>query len=216
MEGNRSSQSAGASGRKTRASGASFARGKIWYIRFSEGGGKVRVEAVGPSEALAIKVCAKRRTEVAERRFFPASGVRLRRSSTTPLNARETDSRSTTRKSIQGRQLRHRERLVPQARRRQPDHLGNCREAERPHECLATFNRFRVAISHAYKIAPRNKRRRRIQGAREDARRKKRRMRYLNEFSPPRGKGEETRLVNPSANCTPTRNRRSISPSTPA
>lgn len=46
-------------------------RGK-WWIGYSLGNGKYRREAVGPSHALAKEILAKRLTQVAERREFPA------------------------------------------------------------------------------------------------------------------------------------------------
>lgn len=52
-----------------------FLRGKSWYVKFSDSTGKIRRERVGPSKALAIKVYAKRKTEVAERRFFPGTNA---------------------------------------------------------------------------------------------------------------------------------------------
>jgi site-specific recombinase XerD len=75
MKGNRTDQPQRGRWRKDKAERGVFRHGKTYYVRFADQSGKVRVEAVGPSKALAIKVCAKRRTEVAERRFFPGSNV---------------------------------------------------------------------------------------------------------------------------------------------
>jgi integrase len=51
---------------------AVFKRGGKWWIGFPLGNGKYRREAIGPSYALAKEILAKRQTEVAERREFPA------------------------------------------------------------------------------------------------------------------------------------------------
>src|SRR5271169_2151378 len=50
-------------------------RGNTYYIRYRDQHGKIHVEGVGASRSLARKVYAQRKTQVCERRFFPASGV---------------------------------------------------------------------------------------------------------------------------------------------
>lgn len=51
---------------------AVFKRNGKWWIGYPLGNGKYRREVVGPSHALAKEVLAKRLTEIAERRHFPA------------------------------------------------------------------------------------------------------------------------------------------------
>ncbi|MFZ0981226.1 MAG: site-specific integrase [Candidatus Acidiferrales bacterium] len=61
--------------KKDRADRGVYLRGKTWYVRYRDQHGRLRAERVGPSKALAIKVYQKRRTEVAERRFFPSGST---------------------------------------------------------------------------------------------------------------------------------------------
>ena len=61
--------------KKNKADRGLILRGRVWYIRYRDQNGNTRVERVGPSKTLALKAYQKRKTEVAERRFFPASGV---------------------------------------------------------------------------------------------------------------------------------------------
>jgi hypothetical protein len=64
--------------KKSREDRGVLKRGHIYYIRFRDQAGKTRVERVGASKTLARRAYAKRKTEVDERRFFPATGVSFR------------------------------------------------------------------------------------------------------------------------------------------
>ena len=75
MRGNRSDQKRRGHWQKDRSERGIYQRGRTWYIRFRDQNGKVRAERVGPSKAVALKVYAKRKTEVAERRSFPVANV---------------------------------------------------------------------------------------------------------------------------------------------
>src|ERR1700722_20244989 len=59
--------------KKDKADRGVFLRGKVWYIKFYDQTGKLRVERVGASKALARKVYQKRKNELHERRYFPSS-----------------------------------------------------------------------------------------------------------------------------------------------
>lgn len=58
---------------------AVFERNGNWWIGYPLANGKYRREKVGPSHALAKDLYAKRLTEVAERRFFPARAVEAKK-----------------------------------------------------------------------------------------------------------------------------------------
>ena len=60
---------------KPKADRGILKRGDTYYVRFRDQHGKTRVERVGPSKPLARKVYQQKRTEVAERRFFPQTGA---------------------------------------------------------------------------------------------------------------------------------------------
>ncbi len=196
MKGNRSSQPKRGQWKKDRSERGVFRRGKIWYIRFSDGGGKVRVEAVGPSKALAIKVCAKRKTEVAERRFFPATNVSF-----------EEIVKDAIARAREDYKLRHpgktfREGYYGVVKRW---FAGRAADSITPSEiasklsshatCAATFNRLRVAISHAYKMAVQGKKLAENPGRLVRLQRENNeRVRYLNQFTKKKEKSEEERL----------------------
>jgi site-specific recombinase XerD len=156
MKGNRSSQPKRGQWKKDRSERGIFRRGKVWYIRFS-GGGKVRVEAVGPSKALAIKVCAKRRTEVAERRFFPGANIsfdELIKDAIAEARRNHEMKRSqkkfrSYRYRIVGEWFKGREAAAITPGEIDKKLAEHCRSA-------ANFNRYRVALSHTYKIAMQN------------------------------------------------------------
>lgn len=157
MKGNRSSQPKRGEWKKDKSERGVFRRGKVWYIRFCDGGGKVRVEAVGPSKALAIKVCAKRRTEVAERRFFPGANIALDELIKDALaEARRNHEMKRSKKKLRT----YRYRIVGEwfkgreAASITPGEIDK-KLAEHCHTS-ANFNRYRVALSHTYKIAMQN------------------------------------------------------------
>jgi hypothetical protein len=50
-------------------------RGEVWYIRFFDQAGKIHVERVGPSKALALRTYQKRKLDVDEHRFFPGRNM---------------------------------------------------------------------------------------------------------------------------------------------
>lgn len=56
---------------------AVFQRNGAWWIGYPLGNGKYRRERVGSSHALAKEVLAKRRAEIAERKFFPARAANV-------------------------------------------------------------------------------------------------------------------------------------------
>jgi site-specific recombinase XerD len=205
MKGNRSSQPKRGQWKKDRSERGVFRRGKTWYIRFSDGGGKVRVEAVGPSKALAIKVCAKRRTEVAERRFFPASGVSIEEIVDDAIQrARDRFKINHPDKQFKPGNYEIVKGWFP---KRAADSLTSSEIAEKlsgHSEVPATFNRFRVAISHAFKIALENKKvtenpGRLVRMQKEN----NERVRYLNQFSLPCMKNEESQLREALGNLYP-------------
>lgn len=196
MKGNRSKQLNRGAWKKDRSERGVFKRGRMWYVRFRDQTGKTRVERVGPSKALALKAYAKRKTEVAERRFFPATDVSF-------ANIVD-DAIAIARDSF---------------KRKHPDwkfkdgnygiikawFAGRAADSITPSEIAAkvsahtqvpaTFNRFRVAISHAYKIAVENKKVSENPGRLVKLQRENNeRVRYLNQFTKKREKSEEQRL----------------------
>jgi integrase len=135
-------------------------RGKIWYIRY-RANGKIRVEAIGPSKAFALKVYQKRKTEVCEGRFFPEL---VRRNVTFDEIARDAILRGRQQHEIRypGTKFRAgRYQIVAEWFK------GRLASSLTPQEIAtklavhcktpATYNRYRVTMSHAYKIAVENK-----------------------------------------------------------
>jgi site-specific recombinase XerD len=157
MKGNRSNQPQRGRWRKDKAERGIFRRGKIYYIRFADQGGKVRVEAVGPTKALAIKVCAKRRTEVAERRFFPGSNIGFDELIKDVIaEARRHHALKRSKKQL----CAYRYRILGEwfkgrkASSIKPEEIDkklsdHCRTP-------ANFNRYRNSLSHAYRLAVQN------------------------------------------------------------
>ena len=173
-----------------------YRRGKVWYVRYADQSGKVRAEAVGPSKGLALKAYQKRKTEVAERRWFPASG--------TPFEEIVDDAIARARENFKLNHPDKRFKLGNYAivRRWFP---GRAADSITPSEiaaklashtkCGATFNRLRVAISHAYKIAVENKKVQENPGRLVKLQKENNeRVRYLNQFFQKGKKSEETRL----------------------
>ncbi len=182
-----------------------FKRGKIYYIRFADQNGKVRAEAVGPSKALALKAYAKRKTEVAERRFFPATGISFDEIVDDAIRlARDRFKMNHPDKQFKPGNY---EIVKTWFTKRAADSITTSEIADKlaSHtEVPATFNRFRVAISHVYKIAIENKKVTENPGRLVKLQKENNeRVRYLNQFSPPRGKNEETRLRDAIRNVCP-------------
>lgn len=197
MRGNRSDQQQRGHWLKDKSERGIYQRGKMWYIRYRDQNGKPHAERVGPSKALALKVIEKRRTEVAERRFFPATGI--------PFEEIVDDAIMLARESFKSKH--------PDKKFKPGNYeiikkwfAGRAADAITPSEIAAklsehtdvpaTFNRFRVAISHAYKIAVENKKvRENIGRLVKMQKENNERVRYLNQFVPEKGqKDEETRL----------------------
>ncbi len=187
--------------KKDKADRGLYRRGKIWYIRYRDQNGKMHAESVGPSKALALKVVEKRRTEIAERRFFPASGV--------SFDEIADDAIRLARESFK---LKH-----PDKRFKAGNYgivkgwfAGRTADSITPSDIAAkltshtqvpaTFNRFRVAISHVYKIAVQNKKVQENPGRLVKLQRENNeRVRYLNQFQ----ECEEEALRNAVSNLCP-------------
>ena len=138
-----------------------YRRGRVWYIRYADENGKLRAERVGFSKADALTTYRRRKEEVAEGRLFPE---RVRRA--TSFDELVHDAVAACRQRFEitypGRRFRagryeiiaawfegrKAASITPQEIR---DKLAeHCRTA-------ATHNRFRVAISHVYKLAMENR-----------------------------------------------------------
>lgn len=133
-----------------------FKRGKLYYVRFADAAGKVRTESTGsPSRAFALKVLEKRRTEVRESRYFP----KVREVLVDEIIRDATD-----------RARQHHELTYPDKKFRPYRYRivgewfkGRAAASLTPGEIAAklaehaktpaNFNRYRVALSHAYKLA---------------------------------------------------------------
>lgn len=143
---------------KNRSDRGVFRRGKIWYVRYVDQHRKLHVERVGPSKAVANKVYQKRKTEAREGRFFP----------TTRVTFDEVIEDAITR-SRERFELKYPEKTFKPGnykivgrwfKGRQASSITPQEIAEKlSQHCVkpATHNRFRVALSHAYKIAIENK-----------------------------------------------------------
>jgi integrase len=205
MRGNRTSQLKRGQWKKDKSERGVFKRGKVWYIRFCDQNGKGRVERVGPSKPLALKAYAKRKTEIAERRFFPATGV--------PFEEIVDDTIRLARESFK---LKH-----PDKRFKAGNYdivkewfTGRAADSITPSEIAAkltghtqvpaTFNRFRVAISHVYKIAVENKKVTENPGRLVKLQRENNeRVRYLNQVLSGRRENEEKALRTALQNLYP-------------
>ena len=158
MKGNRTNQAGRGRWKKDKSERGIFKRGKIYYIRFSDQSGKIRVEAVGRSKALAAKVRDKRRTEVAERRFFPSARVSF---DELIKDAIAEAKRNHAVKGSKGKLRTYRYRIVGEwfkAREAASITPGEIDKTLAEH-CTtpANFNRYRVALSHTYKLAMQNR-----------------------------------------------------------
>lgn len=197
MRGNLSDQEGRGLWQKDKSEWGVYRRGKMWYIRYRDQNGKPHAERVGPSKALALKVIEKRRTEVAERRFFPATGI--------PFEEIVNDAITLARESFKSK---HPDKEFKPGNYEiiKKWFCGRSADSITPSEIAAklaehtdvpaTFNRFRVAISHAYKIAVENKKIRENIGRLVKMRKEdNERVRYLNQLQPEKGReDEETRL----------------------
>jgi site-specific recombinase XerD len=143
--------------KKDKAERGVFKRGKIYYIRFADQNGKVRAEAVGPSKALALKVYAKRKTQVAERRYFPDTSICFDELIKDVI-AEARRNHAMKRRKTQLCTYRYRILGTWFAGRRgssiRPEELDkklseHCRTP-------ANFNRYRNSLSHAYRLAIQN------------------------------------------------------------
>jgi len=182
--------------KKNRNERGVFLRGHTWYIRFRDQNGKLRAERVGPSKSVALRVYGKRKTEVAERRFFPATGVSFEEIVRDAITrARDEFRRNHPEMKFKSGNYGIIKNWFP----------GRAADSITPSEIAAkltshtkvpaTFNRFRVAISHAYKIAIENKKVSENPGIhvrlqKED----NERVRYLNQFTTEGQESEESRL----------------------
>lgn len=196
MKGNRSDQSRRGRWQKDRAERGIFQRGRTYYVRYADQDGKVRAERVGPSKVVALKVVQKRRTEVAERRFFPASGVLFEEIVDDAIAlAKKTFGMKHPGKKFKPGNYGIIKQWFPN---RRADTITPSEISDKLTEhakCAATFNRFRVAISHTYKVAMENKKvvenpARLIRLQKEN----NERVRYLNQFQKRRGETEEDAL----------------------
>jgi len=138
---------------KDRSERGVYQRGKIWYIRFRDQGGKMRAERVGPSKALALKVVEKRRTEVAERRFFPSANVTF---DELIKDAIAEAKRSYALKKIK-KHTTYRYRLLGEWFKGRKASSIKKEEIDKKlsDHCHtpANFNRYRNSLSHAYRLA---------------------------------------------------------------
>jgi len=196
MKGNRSDQPQRGQWQKDKSERGIYQRGKTWYIRYRDQHGKMRAERAGPSKALALKAYAKRKTEVAERRFFPASGVLFDEIVDDVI----TLTRESFKRKHPGREFKAGNYGIVKKW-----FAGRAADSITPSEIAtklsthtqvpATFNRFRVAISHVYKIAVENKKLSENPGRLVKMQKENNeRVRYLNQFSQKREKSEETKL----------------------
>jgi integrase len=158
MRGNRSQQADRGRWVKDQAERGIYRRGRTWYIRFADADGRIRAERVGPSKALALKVVAKRRTEVAERRFFPAASVTF---DELIADAIAQARRDHVLKHPTKRFRDDRYRLAGEwfegrrAASITPEEISV--QLSRHCRTIATANRYRVALSHAFKLALQNR-----------------------------------------------------------
>jgi integrase len=134
-------------------------RGGRYYIRFADRDGKLRVESTGsPSRSFARDVLEKRRTEVREGRYFPKPKV-----VTVDEIIKDATDRAREHHELQrpGKKFRpYRYRIVGEWFKGRdtasltPQEIG----AKLAEQCKtpANFNRYRVALSHAFKLAVAN------------------------------------------------------------
>ena len=138
---------------KDKADRGLYQRGKIWYIRFADQTGKVRAERVGPSKALALKVYMKRKSEVAERRFFPGANTGfedLLKDAVTEARRRHAMKKSkkqlmTYRYGILGDWFKGRKATTITSEEIDAKLSEHCKTP-------ANYNRYRNSLSHTYKL----------------------------------------------------------------
>lgn len=135
-------------------------RGRNFTIRYTVNG-KVRWESVGPSRATAVKMLQKRKTEILEGKFFPA--LRRRHVSYDEIikDAVE-DTKAKFEKDHPGETFKPNRyttvapwfagRLAASVTAKEiEDKINDHAKTD------ASFNRLRVAISHSYKLATKNR-----------------------------------------------------------
>ncbi len=153
MRGNRSDQHKRGQWNKDKAERGVFQRGRVFYIRFANQEGKMQVERVGPSKALALKVIAKRRTQVAECRFFPGANVTF---DELLEDAIAEARRNHALKGGRSELYLYRYNIVKEwfKGRRAATITPQEIDKKLADRCRtpANYNRYRVAISHAYKL----------------------------------------------------------------
>lgn len=169
-------------------------RGNTWYVRY-RANGKTHAEAVGPSKAYAVTVLEKRRTQARDGKFFPDL---IKRS--VPFKEVIEDAISRAKDAYA---VKHPTRDFREGNygRVKLWFSGRTAASLTPQEIAtkltehcktsATFNRYRVALSHAYKLAIENKKAvenpaKLVKLQREN----NERVRYLNQYDP----NEETKL----------------------
>jgi integrase len=142
---------------KPKADRGVFRRGRVWYVRFSDEHGKLRAERAGFTKAEALTKYRNRKEEVSDGRFFPE---RAKRAMLFDEIVKDTVAVSRARfeltypgqKFKPGRydiiaewfEGRKAASITPAEIRARLDE--RCKTP-------ATFNRFRVALSHVFKIA---------------------------------------------------------------
>ena len=141
---------------KDRSERGVYQRGKTWYIRFSDQNGKVRAERVGPSKAVALKAYHKRKTEVAERRFFPVVNVSFDElindviaEAQRNCALKKLKKRTAYRYRILGEWFKGRKAASLKPEEIDKTLSDHCRTP-------ANFNRYRNALSHMYQLGVQN------------------------------------------------------------
>ena len=137
-------------------------RGRIWYVRYADQHGKIHVESTrSGSRSNALKVYQKRKNEIAEGRFFPEL---VRRNVTFDELVKDTVARARERYEMKypNRKFRAgRYQIVSdwfkgrQAASLTPQEIAT--KITEHCKAPATYNRYRVAMSHVFKIGMENK-----------------------------------------------------------
>jgi integrase len=156
---NKSEQADRGKWRKGKADKGLLKRGGRYYIRFADKDGKLRVESTGsPSRSFARDVLEKRRTEVREGRYFPKQ-----RAVTVDEIIQDAIDRAREHHELQhpDKKFRpYRYRIVGEwfkgrdAASLTPQDIA----AKLAEHCKtpANYNRYRVALSHAFKVGVAN------------------------------------------------------------
>src|SRR2546425_10979979 len=129
-----------------------------WAISFADQNGRVRSEVIGPSKAEARKVLEKRRTEVREKRYFPASAQRGGVTFDEVIEHAIKTARAEFEKKHPGKKFRpYRYKIVKTWFAGRKAHSVTPQEIQEKLNShggsLATWNHYRVTLSHAYKLA---------------------------------------------------------------